>query len=144
MVSINLTLLIQLALFLVFLGVTNRYFLRPVLRAMDTREEKIVQDEKQAGELNEEAERLDIYFARELSSARRIAAERVEKARRQAMEKRWETLGQHKEKTDKEVEKVRRNLQDDVARQRKNYDELLPAIVRSIDNRLRAGGGRLN
>ncbi len=140
MVSINLTLFVQLALFLIFLGVSNRYFLRPILRTMDAREAKIDDDEESARQLSEEAERLEVYYARELASARRIAADQVEKARRQALERRWHTVAKHKEKTDTEVARLREHLHEDIAAQRATYDKLLPEIVQMIDEQLQAGG----
>ena len=48
MVTLNLTIAVQLALFLLFLAVTNKLVLKPMLAVLDKRDEQVRQDEETA------------------------------------------------------------------------------------------------
>ncbi len=144
MVSINLTLLVQLVLFAIFLVVTHYCFLKPALELMDRREAKVENDETRAEQHRFDAERLEAYYGRELSSARRLAAERIEQARRRALEERWRLIAEHKRETEREIEKHRHGLQEQLAEEREHYGALVPEIEEAIARRLSGPGGRLN
>jgi len=143
MIVVNFTLLVQVGLFLLFMVVSHRYFLRPVLDVMDEREHTIEEDQAQAEKLQEEAERCEVYYARELASARRVAANRVEEARRTALDERFDVIQRAKQDSAARIEEAREKQRQRLFKERRRYQDMAPQIVEIIDARVR-GGGPLN
>ena len=81
MVTLNLTLVIQVVLFLIFLWGTARFILRPILAGIDERENAIEVDHERAAADSTEAEALESQYAQALSAARLRADEAFRHAR---------------------------------------------------------------
>jgi len=140
MIVVNFTMLVQVGLFLLFMVVSHRYFLRPVLNNVDEREETIEDDQAQAEKLQEEAERCEVYYARELASARRVAANRIEEARRTALDERFDVIQRAKQESAARLEEAREKQRQRLAKERQRYQDIAPQIAQIIDARLRKGG----
>ena len=140
MIVVNFTMLVQVGLFLLFMVVSHRYFLRPVLNNVDEREETIEEDQAQAEKLQEEAERCEVYYARELASARRVAANRIEEARRTALDERFDVIQRAKQESAARLEEAREKQRQRLAKERQRYQDIAPQIAQIIDARLRKGG----
>jgi len=67
MITPNFTLLVEVALFLIFLGASYRFVWRPLLETMDARSSKIEQDKLSAEECKKEAQRLDALYRQQLT-----------------------------------------------------------------------------
>ncbi|MFP4173108.1 MAG: ATP synthase F0 subunit B [Candidatus Hydrogenedentota bacterium] len=143
MIVVNFTLLVQVGLFLLFMVVSHRYFLRPVLNVIDQREHTIEDEQTQAEKLQEEAERCEEHYARELASARRVAAHRIEEARRKALDERFDVIQRAKQESAARLEEARETQRERLAQERRRYQDIAPQIAQIIDARLR-GGGPLN
>ncbi len=140
MVDFNFTIVVQLLLFLLFLGVTHRIVLIPVLRTMDKREETVEQNEEQAQENNREAAKLEQKFHEDMASARRQATIRLEKARREAMDERADQVMRRRREGDSVVEKVRAEAHEQVEQERSHYDELSADLTEALEEWLRSKG----
>ena len=85
MITINLTLLIEFGLFILFLWVANKMMFRPILRVMDEREEKITGDTTNAERDSAEAQMAEERFITQITDAHQEAARRLRHAGRRPM-----------------------------------------------------------
>jgi F0F1-type ATP synthase membrane subunit b/b' len=107
MVTLNLTLLIELGLFLVFLWGTARFVLRPVLLTIDTREEEIEADLRKAQSDEADAARLELEYADALAQARMMADDTYRRARLQTLRDHQVFISEERERADATVAAVR-------------------------------------
>lgn len=140
MVTLNLTLIFELVLFLIFLWGTAVFILRPVLRFLDEREEKIVRDQSQAETDSEEAGGLEQRYAQEMSTVRRSADDEFRDKRRAALEAHATTLSEKRHQADEAVAQVREEAMTQVAGERGAYKSLAPGLADLISERLGMGG----
>ena len=136
MVTLNLTLFVQLILFLTFLWVLNRLVLSPLLRTMDEREEGIVQAEAAAESDENEAERVEADYARSIAEARRTATLRALEARRAALAERNELLGARRTEADSAIERVREEALAQVQAEERHCEALAPEIADAMGGHL--------
>ena len=139
MVVLNLTLVIELGLFLVFLWVTNKIILSPILRVMDDRDAKMSQDLQQAETDTAEAEKLEKKYTLVISTERRASHVAFEKARRAAMDEHSAALSAHKREADAAVAVVAEEAEARVEQERQQYDALVPGIAADIAGHLGLG-----
>jgi len=142
MVVLNFTIIIELGLFLLFLWVTNKLILQPVLHNIDKREEGIALNEQAAETDAEEAEELEQRYAEAMAKARRAAHSEIEAARREAMDAHNAALLEHRRQADAEVEAQHESAFQKAEVERANYDALAPALADEIAGRLGVGGGQ--
>ena len=83
MVSLNGTLFIELALFLLFLWGTGRFILRPVLRSLDEREESIREAGAQAESNDEETMLLEEDYEGTMGQVRSWVESEFREARKE-------------------------------------------------------------
>ena len=143
MVSINLTLLVELGLFLLFLTVTNRFIFRPLLRIMDEREAAVTQDKQAAQSGQEEARRLETLHADKALEARKLTAARLREARDEAYRHNREELEQLRQTADSELTTFRAKVVAQLESERAKCNDLLPSVVDAIDRQLHAEGSIL-
>lgn len=142
MVTINLTIFIQLGLFLLFVWLANALVFRPVLRLMDERENTVEADESAARGDRAKANELHARYLADLAAARRAASARYEAALRTAQDKRSRALAARRAEADQEVAGLSRQLREQIKGERARYDECVGPIAGAIRDRLRIGGGR--
>ncbi len=107
MVTINLTLLVELVLFLVFLWGTARFIVPRVVDTLDERERSI-QDAQTVSKIDTEiSQRLEQRYAAKLTAMRRAAEDEFRLARRAAMDTHDAQLAAKRAEADIEVEHVR-------------------------------------
>ena len=140
MVTINFTIIVQLALFGLFVWVANRLILRPTLRVMDRRAETMEQDQATAESDTAEAQSLESKYTAEMASARRAANVRVERARRDAMDARNAALNERHRESDKAVAEVEAAANEEIDAQRGQFEGLTRQIGESISRHLKLGG----
>jgi F-type H+-transporting ATPase subunit b len=141
MVTLNLTLLIQVGLFLLFMWGTDRWILRPMLRLVDQRDEQVETDRAQAQESTEKAGELEERYAREISSARRKATFEIERARNEALEERMRQVHERRQKLDENVEEARREALAEAESQRDQFDRLAENLADAMRARVGVTGG---
>ena len=139
MVVLNLTFLVQLGLFLVFLTVMHFLVLRPTLRVTDRRDEKMDADRQAAEADHDEAAQLETQYASELGAVRRDTATQVAQAQRAAQEKHVAALAEHRRQGDQTVAAVRAAAVAHLDEQRKQYDGLTPELAEAIAKGLGLG-----
>ena len=139
MVSINLTLLIEVALFLIFLWGTARFVLRPVLRTLDKRERHIDQAHERAATETTEAEALERQYAQRFSEIRQGAEVAFRTARSETLKGHLEAVGQAREWADAAVAEARAKAMRFVDEERASMVDAVPAIADLIERRLHAG-----
>ena len=140
MVNINLTLFIQLGLFLIFLWGTMKFIFIPVIKLLDERDDKIDQDLDAARDDNAKAGELEKGFKRKLSRAKRKAHEEVREAYRKEQREYQAKLLDRRHLAEKEIAERKMDSMKRVEEQRTSYDQLLPGITDEISKRLGVGG----
>ena len=107
MVTINLTLLVELVLFLLFLWGTARFIVPRVVDTLDERERSI-QDAHAISKTNiDTAQQLEQQYKAELTAMRRTAEDEFRLARRAAMDGHDAQLAARRAEDDFEVGRVR-------------------------------------
>ncbi len=140
MVVLNLTLLVQLGLFLVFLYVMNAVILRPTLQELDARDNTIERDEQSAQIDASDAEQLEKKHVVELGGIRREAAVQTAQGVRTAQEKHMAALAEQRKQSDADVAAVRDKALMMVDGERAQYGALAPEVAKAIAKCLGVGG----
>jgi F-type H+-transporting ATPase subunit b len=133
-------LLVQLALFGLFVWVANRLILRPTLRVIDQRAETIEEDRATAETDEEQAQAMESKYAAEIAAARRAASVRVEQARRDAMDARNAALNERHREADQAVGEVEAAANAEIEAQRDQFKDLAHQIADGISRHLNLGG----
>lgn len=84
MVSINATLIAQILNFIVLLWVLAKFAYKPLIKAMDDRRNRIINDLDTAEQTRLDAEALKVQYVEQLANARQEATDIVEKANKVA------------------------------------------------------------
>jgi F-type H+-transporting ATPase subunit b len=140
MIDINLTLFVELTLFLLFMWVTHLIILKPALSVMDERDDKIEHDAEAAEKHLDEANTLEQRYADEMSAVRREASAELEKARHDGLVARAAAIRDRKRAGYEEIAAVEAAVAEAVDAERKNYDALVRQLASEMSERLRMGG----
>jgi F-type H+-transporting ATPase subunit b len=143
MITINFTILIELTLFLLFLWVSNKLVVRPLLKTIDARDDKIEQDKTFAETARQEAKRLDAQNVEQLTRAHQDAAQRLHKARFDAYHEGRAVLDQLREKGEKDVAEYRAAIEAESDVERRKLETLVPELVELADKKLNKEGSLL-
>lgn len=133
MVTLNLTILIQLALFLIFLTVTHKLVLKPMLGVLDQRDEQVRQDEETATASAESAAQLEQKYAGEIGTARRDASVKMAQARRDAITERIDKVNEQRRQIEEEVAQVRLEAEAQLEAERAGFPALAESLAGSIE-----------
>ena len=140
MVTLNLTFFVQAGLFLLFLYVTNRFFLGPVLHVMDGRAEKITGDRGAAQADAEETARMERRCAEALTEAHNASAQGFRDARYAAYNEGRQALEQLRHQVDQALMAHRAAMLQQVEAERLQYGSVLPGVTEAIDRQIKAEG----
>lgn len=132
MVTINFTLVVELVLFLIFLWGTNVFVLRPLLIAMDKRDEDIAEDIAQSEKDHDAAQEMEGQYKGKLAAMRRKADERMRLERRRALEAHGKTLAEERHKADEVVAALRADAQRQLEEQRDAIGAKAPEVADEI------------
>jgi F-type H+-transporting ATPase subunit b len=141
MVDLNVTLVVELVLFLIFLWVSNKVAIQPMLRAMDEREEGIASDREAARMASEQADEAESEYARGVAQARRAATAGIESARREAQAARTATLAQRRREGQVRIDAARAEAEAALREQQTEIEAQAPGVADAIAARLGMGGG---
>lgn len=139
MVTINITILIELGLFLLFLWGTQRFVLRPVLKNMDERDDTLDRDREQTEENILKADELENQYRKEIARVRREADDQIREARRKSQQEHSDFLIEERKRADAAVREVRNEARAHVKDQRADLLKDVPALVTLIHDRLGIG-----
>ncbi len=140
MIALNFTLFVQLLLFLLFLFVTNKIVVRPILKTMDARSAKVEEDQAAAGADSKEAERVEASVKDRLTSIHQEEALRLRKERHDEYQENRGVLEEMKRRANADVEAYRAQMDQRVEEERRNYPQLVPAIVEAMDRQVNTEG----
>jgi len=141
MVTINLTLFIEVGLFLVFLWAMNRFVFRPLLHVMDSRDDKLRTDRAAAHEAVAEADQIEKQYASESTRIHREASRDVIRAHRKVQEAHYQRMVELKHRGEEELDAVRREVAEAIASEQANYDALARDLAATMAQQL---GGKGN
>lgn len=139
MIAINFTLFVELGLFLLFMWVTQRLILMPLLAVMDRRDDQVNEDEIAAEHRTDEAESLESRYADEIAGVRRAASTEIEKARREGMMARAAAIRERKVAADQAVRIVEEAAMRAMETERQHFGALLPGLTECMANQLHLG-----
>jgi F-type H+-transporting ATPase subunit b len=137
MVTINFTIVVQLALFLTFLFGLQKWVLAPMLKTMDDREDTITTNKKSAQIDRKAAEELETEYARSIAQARRDASNVLRNAQAQALLRRNEQIRKRREEVDAVVMAHGEEALQQVEAQRAHFGAVVPLVTEAMLARLR-------
>jgi len=114
LVELNGTLLAQIVNFLILVGILTKFAYKPLMQALEERQNKIAANIDSAERERQEAEQLKIGYQEQLSQARAMAQAIVEKAEKLAEETKEAILQEARV----ESARILKNVQEEVARER--------------------------
>lgn len=136
MVTLNLTILVQVGLFLLFLLAMHTFVFRPLLRVMDARDEKMADDKEAAVEGAAEAEKREAEYASKVHLLHREASLKIVHAHREAQAAHNEQVAGLKRKSEEELAVVRADMAGQVEAERQRYPELTDVLAHDMAARL--------
>ena len=143
MISLNLTIVVELALFALFYGVSRRYIFSPLHRLMISRQDRIGRDEDRAAHDEREAARVRDEQAARFAGAQRAAAQRLREARFAAYRRNRIEADERRRRAESEVSAFRARVRGDVKSERERYGAQLPELVAAIDRQINIEGSLL-
>lgn len=114
MVDINGTLIAQIVNFLILVAILAKFAYKPLMKALDDRQNKIADNINAAEQDRQEAEQLKLQYKQQLVEARGQAQAIVEKAEKLAEEAKEEILKEARV----ESARILKAVQEEVARER--------------------------
>lgn len=136
MVTINLTLLILLLMFLGFLWIMHRFVFTPVLGVSDGRDEKIAEDKNVAREASADAEKLEDEYKEKLAQIHRETNLTIARTRRAAQEDYQVQVETFKKKAEEELRDLRRSVRSDIESQKDQFGVLAQGIAAAMARQL--------
>lgn len=140
MIALNFTLFVQLGLFLLFLYVTNKIVLRPLLKTVDARTAKIEGDQAAATADAQAAANAESVVKERLAGIQHDEALRLRKARQDEYQKNRGVIDDLKRRANAGVEEYRAQMDRTIEEERTAYPQLIPAIVEAMDRQINAEG----
>ena len=144
MVTINLTMLIELILFLVFLWGTQRFILAPVLQSMDERNDSIECEIEKAQVNDQRSEELEHKYRHEIAVIRRDADDELRAFKQKASSEHADFLKQERLNAEKAVAEVRAEFQTHVASQRDAVLAQVSELSKLMEAKLTADSQQTN
>ncbi|MBP2627186.1 MAG: synthase subunit b [Firmicutes bacterium] len=114
MVELNGTLIAQIVNFLILVGILTKFAYKPLMQALEDRQNKIAANIDSAEQARQEAEELKIGYQQQLAEARATAQAIVEKAEKLAEESKEAILQEAR----LESARILKTVQEEVARER--------------------------
>ena len=136
MVSLNFTLVIELLLFVLFLFGTTRFILRPALKVIDERDERVDADESAAEKHNATATALEAKYQKALARARAEAEDAYRAGHMRLIDEQAARLTAAQRAVDDAVLATRAQGEADLEARRAELKQAAPAIAREMGARL--------
>lgn len=114
MVELNGTLIAQIVNFLILVGILTKFAYKPLMKALEDRQQKIADNIDSAERERQEAQQLKLGYQQQLADARTQAQAIVEKAEKLAEEAKEEILKEARV----ESARILKAVQEEVARER--------------------------
>ncbi len=139
MVNLNLTFFIELGLFLLFLWGTSRFILRPALKVIDEREDRIQRDQDAAQARGRDADAMEAEYQRILSAARADAQRHFFETQSRAIEAGTARLNAARRALEDAVAETRAAGEAELSEQRRQLALAAPDVAEELMRRLELG-----
>jgi F-type H+-transporting ATPase subunit b len=140
MVSLNLTIVVELVLFLVFYAVSRRLIFGPLHRLMIERQARIQREEDRAKKDQHEADRLQELHAERFAAVQQQGAHRLRNARFNAYREARIATDEMRQNADADVIAFHARIQAQLERERERYPQVLPDLVEGMDRQINVEG----
>ncbi len=142
-VSIDLdgTFFVQMVFFLITIGVLHFILLKPYMRAMEAREERVGGSAEEATEMEEQAENLQAKYDERMTRARRDAQEVRESLRQQGLAEQRDIEAEVREELTAKLDEERANLDAQVQEARQELEARAEGLADAMVRRLVPGQG---
>lgn len=140
MLSFNLTLAVELALFLVFYAVSRRFFFVPLHRLIRERRAKIRRDEEKARSDEEEVQRVKKLHEERLAEAQQEAGRRLRETRFNAYTRNRVEIEKNRQQAEAEVAAFRAQVNAQIENERREYAGMLPPLVEAMNRQINVEG----
>ena len=136
MVTLNATLIVEVVLFLLFVWLMHRVVFRPLLRLLDARDAQLEEDRETAASEAEAAEALEQDYSAQVAAIHREASHTAYHAHRVAQDAHNKKVAELRKQEEEELAGVRAQAMEQVAEERKRYEELTQALAWNMADRL--------
>lgn len=143
MITVNFTLVVELALFLIFLAGAYKIAWRPLLETMDQRAGKIDGDRAAADKSRKEAHRLEGVYVQQLTVAHQEAAHRLAQARYDAYQSGRSEFDGLRAAAEREIDTFREAVDRQVAEEQAKVAGLMADVIEAADSKVSAEGSIL-
>lgn len=140
MVTLNLTFVVEVFLFLVFLAIARRIGWRPLLQLMRRRQETFENRRSAAAQNATQAQQLVDAYHERLSRTNQQAVQQKNDTIYAARRARRVLIAELKAKADLEVLEYHEALQKELVEHRKKFPEALPSLIEVMDYQIEKGG----
>lgn len=142
MVTLNLTLLVELGLFLLFMGAMHRLVVKPLLRVMDEREERIAADRSGARQQEEESARLEREYSDKIVALHRKASREIVRAHRDTQDAHNMKVRELQKREEVALNEERKQLRAQLEAGKSQHPELIAVLVQAMTEGLGLERGR--
>jgi F-type H+-transporting ATPase subunit b len=142
MVNVNLTLLVELGLFLVFLLLMHRLVLRPLMDLLDRRDAQVEGDLAAAQDVTAKADAMEAALRTEITNLHRKASKEIVKVHREAQEEHAAVVANLKHREARELIAIHDAFMAQLDVERAHLPELATGISTAIRQRLGLSGGQ--
>ncbi len=136
MISINVTLIVQLINFLILLFILNAILYKPIMAKIRERDGQIESDRAQARDLAQEVADQERRHEEELAKARQTAAAEKEARLAEAKAKESERLDQARAEAGRIVEEMKATIQAETASARETLKSEMAPLAHSIATKI--------
>jgi len=140
MITVNLTIILEMALFLLFLAGANRLAWRPLLRLVARRKAKAETDRREAEQGLTAAQQIREDYRKKLAEADQRAAHLIGETTYNAHRDRRNLIAELKIQADMELDAYHDSIQRELETQRRRFPELLPGLIEAMDQQITTGG----
>ena len=115
MISLNLTLLIQMGLFLTLMLILNRLVFRPMVALLEEREKRIKEPGADAKGMEAEIERMRLLYEATLNETKLKAIEERNRLRKEGADKEQEIIKEAYKAAEETISEVKGKIEKDLA-----------------------------
>jgi F-type H+-transporting ATPase subunit b len=135
-IQLNITLIIQLINFLVFLYLLNVLLYKPIMAKMRERADRIAKDRDQARQLQQDVENQENRHQEKLAAVRETASQEKASLMAEAKKREIEILDKARVAADKIVDDMRSAIKRESEQVRKTLKDEMTPLARSITEKI--------
>jgi F-type H+-transporting ATPase subunit b len=135
MISLDISILYQVVLFVILLLVLNRVLFQPYLRLLEEREQRTSGAQHDSSDLEREAGQLRVQYEEKISQARAAGYAAKEEVLRRAQLEREKVLAEAREDASQILERSRQELAAALARERQLANAEAAALATEMANK---------